>query len=174
MEVSVLAASLAVSVSVWLCTVFSKANNIVTCVCSMWWALATFSPPRLGLTTSGGWTVKLPELAWEGGFRSFFLLLSSVATSHCTQLLLLSCWAAVLLSRPSHFRCLRTVTGCQAHAAHTPLASLPYIRVWHSSLLFRYKPVVLRGGLCVSWRGNVMNIVCSNRQLGESSAGDCC
>ena len=50
MEVSGLAASLAVSVSVWLCTVFSKANNIVTCVCSMRWALATFSPPRHGLT----------------------------------------------------------------------------------------------------------------------------
>ena len=49
MEVSGLAASLAVSVSVWLCTVFSKGKLIITCVCSMWWALATFSPPRHGL-----------------------------------------------------------------------------------------------------------------------------
>ena len=46
MKVSGLAASLAVSVSEWLCTVFSKANNIVTCVCSMWWVMATFSPPQ--------------------------------------------------------------------------------------------------------------------------------
>ena len=58
----------------------------------------------------------------------------------------------------------------------TPYQSLPG-RVGSeaaSSCSLRYKPVVLRGGLCVSWRGNVMNIVCSNRQLGESSAGDCC
>ena len=27
-----------------------KGKLIITCVCSMWWALATFSPPRHGLT----------------------------------------------------------------------------------------------------------------------------
>ena len=61
MDISGLAASLAVSVSVWLCT--------KSCVCSMWWALATFSPPSMVSPTVklphptraclGGWVQKL-------------------------------------------------------------------------------------------------------------------
>ena len=119
MNVSGLAASLAVSVSVWLCTEFSKANNIVTCVCSMWWALATFSPPRLSLTMSGGWTVKLPHptRAYLGGWVQKLLppaLLSGHFPLHSVApFILLGCCppvTAISLQMPSY--CHRLPSSC--------------------------------------------------------------
>ena len=121
----------------------------------------------------GGWVQKLlPPALLSGHFP-----LHSVA-----PFILLGCCppvTAISLQMPSYCHrlpssCCTPTSGMFRTAAHPPLVSLPYIGVRHSSLLLRYKPVVLSGGLCVSWRGNVMNIVCSNRQLGESSAGDCC
>ena len=120
-----------------------------------------------------GWVQKLPPPALLSGLFPLHSVAPFILLGCCPPV------TAISLQMPSYCHrlpssCCTPTSGMLRTDACTPLASLPYIRVWHSSLLFRYKPVVLRGGLCVSWRGNVMNIVCSNRQLGESSAGDCC
>ena len=137
MEISGLAASLAVSVSVWLCTVFSKTNNIVTCVCSMWLALATFSPPRLGLTTSGGWTVKLPHptRACLGGWVQKLLppaLLSGHFPLHSVApFILLGCCPPVMaisLQMPSY--CHRLPSSCCTPTSGvTPLYWSPALKL---------------------------------------------
>ena len=112
-------------------------NNIVTCVCNMWWALATFSPPRLGLTTSGGWIVKLPHptRACLGGWVQKLLppaLLGGHFPLHSVAPFILLCCCppvtAISLQMPSY--CHRLPSSCCTPTSGvTPLYWSPALKL---------------------------------------------